>query len=132
MSTIKKIPINNDLDIVVARLQTRELAREMGFNTIDQARISLAVGDLARVLARTVQGEGEIIISGVNMGGHIGIQVVSVTPNDAGERPPEVEQAGQPDSQKQEISNALAMVDEYLVEDQGEDGARVTLMKWLS
>jgi serine/threonine-protein kinase RsbT len=132
MSTVRRIPINNDLDIVVARLQAREVARELGFSTVDQARISLAAGDLARVLAQTVQGRGEIVISGANTYGHVGIQVISVNPNVASEQPPTTDKTHQANGESPEISNALSLVDEYLVEDQGNDGTRVTLMKWLT
>ena len=48
-----KIYINNDLDIVVARMQTRRVAKEMDFSTVDQARISLAASELARLLTWT-------------------------------------------------------------------------------
>ena len=55
MSINRKITIHNDLDIVVARLKAREVARELGFGTIDQARISLAAGELARTLASSMR-----------------------------------------------------------------------------
>jgi serine/threonine-protein kinase RsbT len=127
MSINRRIPINNELDIVIARLQARAVARELGFSTIDQARISLAAGDLARVLAQTVQSTGEIVISGANAQGHIGIQVVGVNPNTVEEKEP-----SQANAQKQEFFNAGSLVDEYLVENQEDNGTRVTLMKWLS
>ena len=42
MNVQRKIYINNDLDVVTARMQAREMARQLGFRTADQARISLA------------------------------------------------------------------------------------------
>jgi len=42
MSAERRVYINNDLDIVTARMQAREMARQVGFGTADQARISLA------------------------------------------------------------------------------------------
>ena len=77
----RKITIHNGLDIVVARLKAREVARVLGFGTIDQARISLAAGELARTLANSIKGEGEIVISGTNTNGQIGIQVVGFHSN---------------------------------------------------
>ena len=47
METETKIYVNNDLDIVMARMQARNVAKEMGFGTVDQARISLAASELA-------------------------------------------------------------------------------------
>ena len=54
----ERIPIKSDLDIVAARLKVREVARDMGFGTIDQARISLAASELARTLAQNIGGQG--------------------------------------------------------------------------
>jgi serine/threonine-protein kinase RsbT len=42
------IPVKTDLDIVSARVEGRNLARELGFGTIDQARIATAISELAR------------------------------------------------------------------------------------
>ena len=51
MDTETKIYVNNDLDIVMTRMQVRDMAKKMGFGTADQARISLAASELARVLS---------------------------------------------------------------------------------
>jgi serine/threonine-protein kinase RsbT len=132
-STARKIIINNDLDIVVARLRAREVAKEIGFGTIDQARISLAAGELARVLTRNLSGPGEIVISGIHTDGHLGIQVISVSPKTSGQKLPGTTAAdGTPLAAENELSGAMALVDEGVVEDQGEQGTRITLMKWLS
>lgn len=117
------IIINTDLDIVTARLRAREIARDMGFGTIDQARISLAASELARILAMNSAGAGEIIIAGVTTAEHVGIQVTSV---DAG---PAAEPAVVEDSA---LTNAMALVDESFVEQDGRHNTRITLMKWLS
>jgi serine/threonine-protein kinase RsbT len=42
------IPVKTDLDIVSARVEGRNLAKEMGFGTVDQARIATAISELAR------------------------------------------------------------------------------------
>ncbi len=42
------IPVRTDLDIVSARVEGRNLAKELGFGTIDQARIATAISELAR------------------------------------------------------------------------------------
>jgi serine/threonine-protein kinase RsbT len=132
-STARKIIINNDLDIVVARLRAREVAKEIGFGTIDQARISLAAGELARVLTRNLSGPGEIVISGIHTDGHLGIQVMSVSPKTSGQKLQDATAAdGTPLAAENELSGAMALVDEGVVEDQGEQGTRITLMKWLS
>ena len=133
MGISKRIIIHNDLDIAVARLQARDVAREIGFGTVDQARISLAAGELARVLSKSMGGNGEIIISGTNNGGHIGIQVVSSSPKHTNNSNSHQNHSiTSPTNTQQDMSSALSLVDEYIVEDQGNQGTRVTLMKWLS
>ncbi len=59
---IKKVTINNDLDIIVARLRAREVARMLGFGTIDQARFPLeymanlfSAGDTEMIKARLMK-----------------------------------------------------------------------------
>lgn len=128
-STVKRVIINNDLDIIVARLRAREIARDLGFGTIDQARISLAAGELARTLAENVGQQGEIVISGVQTKGHMGIQVVSINPKAAAQASESETADGTEDST---LSSVLGLVDEGFVEDKGEQGTRITLMKWLS
>ena len=46
--TLKEIIVENEWDIVVARQEGRELARQIGFNEVDQARITTALSELAR------------------------------------------------------------------------------------
>jgi serine/threonine-protein kinase RsbT len=44
----KQVAIRNDMDIVTARSTARDVARGLGFGSIDQARIATAVSELAR------------------------------------------------------------------------------------
>jgi len=48
VADMQRIPIRSDLDIVAARVEGRNLAREIGFDIIDQARIATAITELAR------------------------------------------------------------------------------------
>ena len=124
-STTRRILIQNDLDIIVARLKSREVAREMGFSTIDQARISLATGELARLLAGSVSGHGEIVVSGIQLEDQCGVQVVSINDEASSKNGAATSHNGA----NGEMTNVMALVDECRVENQG---TRVTLMKWLS
>jgi len=125
----KKIPIQSDLDVVIARMQTRLLARQIGFNSVDQARISLAASELARNLARIENKQGQIIISGTNIEGHVGLEVVSISPNGISITTPATKLT--PAAQKR-FSSIIALVDEYLIENNDHQGTRITLMKWLN
>jgi serine/threonine-protein kinase RsbT len=130
-TTTEKVIVNDDMDVIVARLRAREVARVLGFATVDQARISLAAGELARVLARNMGGPGEILISGINTPGHVGIQVISIESKNARPGTHPSDHADRDDGRMDGLAKAIDLVDEGSVEDQGEQGTRVTLMKWL-
>jgi serine/threonine-protein kinase RsbT len=72
---IRRIPINSDLDIVAARVEGRNLAREMGFGVIDQARIATAISELARNVVLYAQS-GQVVLSCVERDGKVGMQIV--------------------------------------------------------
>lgn len=126
----RKIYVNNDLDIVMARMQAREMAKQMGFGTADQARISLAASELARLLTWTVkQQPGEIIMSQASKNGHHGMQVtclVSSPPDDL-----ETDGSDEQSKQQHSLAGARYLVDESLIEPQSGPFTRVTLTKWL-
>jgi anti-sigma regulatory factor (Ser/Thr protein kinase) len=105
------------------------MARQIGFGTADQARISLAASELARLLVWQIGAQpGEIILSPTNKNGHPGMQVACLLSfeqisgdNEAAELPRSG--AG--------LEGARQLVDESFIEPQGDKYARVTLMKWL-
>lgn len=66
--SLRRIPINNELDIVAARVEGRNLAREIGFGIIDQARIATAISELARNVVLYAHG-GEIVLSRLEANG---------------------------------------------------------------
>jgi len=132
MGTERRIYINNDLDIVVVRMQARELAKQMGFGTADQARISLAASELARVLSWNTSQSGEIIMSDANQNGQHGLQVACLvnleqisSGGEASAAPDKTTVSGR------SLAGACQLVDESIVEEQGNNQAQVTLIKWL-
>lgn len=72
---IRHIQITDDLDIVSARVEGRDLARELGFGVIDQARIATAISELARNVVLYAHS-GEIVLSQVSPDGRVGLQIV--------------------------------------------------------
>jgi serine/threonine-protein kinase RsbT len=131
-NTTKRVLIHTDLDIIVARLRAREIARSMGFGTIDQARISLAAGELARVMANNMDEQGEILISGINTQGQLGIQVISVYPGGMPSATSSDNSVIADQWKDKALSDVMGLVDEGFVESSEDQGTRVTLMKWLS
>ena len=138
MSKEVRIYINNDLDIVNARMQARQVARQMGFGTADQARISLAASELANVLSWNSGESGEIILSEFNRDERSGLQVVCIIDmatiplNQGGE----ARGGGAAVSpvygleHNQNLSSACRLVDESFIEAQNERYTRVTLVKF--
>lgn len=128
----RKIYVNNDLDIVMARMQAREMAKQMGFGTADQARISLAASELARLLAWTVkQQPGEIVMSQANKNGHQGMQVTCLVCFQPGPDDPAAEVQEEQSRQQHSLAGARYLVDESLIEPHNGAYTRVTLTKWL-
>ncbi len=125
MGKTKKVSISNDADVINARLQCRQVARDAGFGTIDQARISLAASELARVLLKhqhLFDTPAEILISHTQQHGQAGLQLIGLSTNS---------NAVTDSSSNNDLLSAIELVDEYLVEN-NEQGVRVTLMKWSS
>jgi len=125
--------VSSDLDVVMARIEARKLAKQMGFNTADQARISLAASELARALSWNNEAPGEINFSTASQNGQQGIQVVCFVKREY------VAANNNGDTEPQEISipnrcltGARQLVDESFIEEQEGQKAQITLIKWLN
>ena len=59
------VKIISEWDIVAARQLGRNIAKELGFGTVDQARITTAISELARNIY-LYAGKGEIHFEPVN------------------------------------------------------------------
>lgn len=129
MDTERKLYVKNDLDISLVRIQAREMAKEMGFGTADQARISLAASELARALSSSPGRQGEIIIAPAAKNGQRGMQLACLINlgQDADNGGSDENMAGRNHS----ISGARQLVDEDSFEPQDKTFTRVRLMKWL-
>ena len=127
MDTETKVYINNDLDIALARMQARDVAKKMGFSTADQARISLAASELARVLSWESRGPSELTISNTNRNGHQGLQVVCIV-----QREYISDQGAETSVPNKSFAGACRLVDESNVDVQDDKQALVTLIKWLN
>jgi serine/threonine-protein kinase RsbT len=71
------VKIISEWDIVAARQLGRNVAKELEFGTVDQARITTAISELARNIY-LYAGEGEIRIERINEFGKRGLKVVAV------------------------------------------------------
>ena len=130
MDTERRINISNDLDIVVVRMQAREMAKKMGFGTADQARISLAASELARLLSWNTTEPAEIVMSDTSQNGQHGLQVACMV-NLAQISSDESDRVQGNTVSSHRFAGACQLVDESIVEEQDDNQAQVILIKWL-
>ena len=76
MSTQSYVKILNEWDIVAARQVGRNVAKELGFGTVDQARITTTISELARNIY-LYAGQGEICIEKLWDNGRTGLRVIA-------------------------------------------------------
>ena len=72
-----KMPINNESDLIHARLRVRETARRIGMTLMDQSRISMATSSLANALGLGLskRSSGFVTIEKVVNQARIGLRV---------------------------------------------------------
>ncbi len=131
MDIEQKMHVSNDLDIVVTRMQARKVAKKMGFGTADQARISLAASELARVICWNGSGPGELVMSPTYQNGHKGIQVTCLVDLEYMPTKDKKDWAKEPSVVSRSLAGACHLVDESLVVAQDDRHAHITLTKWL-
>ncbi len=126
------VPVRSDLDIVTARVEGREMAKELGFGVIDQARIATAISELTRNIVQYAE-EGRAIIRELDSGGRRGIEIIC---EDQGPGIPDVELAlrdGYSTSKSlgMGMSGARRLMDEFEIVSELGVGTTVTIRKWL-
>jgi serine/threonine-protein kinase RsbT len=132
MPEVRRVSINNDLDIVAARVEGRNLARDMGFGIIDQARIATAISELARNVVLYAHS-GQITLNPVEKDGKAGLRIIC---EDQG---PGIEDLGvvmrNGHTPMQGLGMGLAgtkrLMDEFEIESQIGKGTTVVVCKWL-
>lgn len=70
------VKIRSEWDIVAARQLGRNMAKKLGFGTVDQARITTAISEMARNIY-LYAGKGEIRIEGIKQMGKSGLKVIA-------------------------------------------------------
>jgi len=76
MERTRNILIENEHDIVLCRRASREMARELGFNLVDQTRITTTASELARNIFEYAN-HGEVILESVtDENGIIGLKLI--------------------------------------------------------
>jgi hypothetical protein len=116
---IQTVSIENRSDIMKTRMQVRTLARQAGFDPLDQARISLATSTVAAIMGLEKAGEARIRISYLYNGTREGMQVTCTKEG----TPPHDMASGV-------LDDARRMVDDLIVEVLPREGVKITVRKW--
>jgi serine/threonine-protein kinase RsbT len=133
MVEAKLIPVNNDLDIVSARVEGRNMAKTLGFGIIDQARIATAISELARNLILYTEG-GRVVLEAIEREGRHGIQIVC---SDEGPGIADIDLVMQDGYSSQRglgmgLPGTRRLMDEFEIESEIDVGTKVTVRKWLN
>lgn len=124
------VPIKAEEDIVLARRAGREMARVLGFRSVDQSRLATAISELARNILRYAE-TGEVLIHPTQNAR--GIEIVA---RDEGPGIRNVDLAmedGYTSGQGLGIGlpGTRRLVDEMDVQSELGQGTTVTIRKWL-
>lgn len=132
MNFRSSVEIITEWDIVAARQLGRNEAKKAGFGTVDQARITTAISELARNIY-LYAGKGRIEIERVSEGGAFGIKIIA---SDEGPGIPDLRKvmedgfstsgglgAGMPGVKR--------LMDEFKVSSEPGVGTIITTKKWL-
>jgi serine/threonine-protein kinase RsbT len=132
MPEVRRVPINNDLDIVAARVEGRNLARDMGFGIIDQARIATAISELARNVVLYAHS-GQIILERIEDRDRCGLQIVCEDQGPGIEDLNLVMQDGYSSTQGlgMGLPGTKRLMDDFEIQSQVGRGTTITVCKWL-
>ncbi|MFC4354839.1 anti-sigma regulatory factor [Chryseomicrobium palamuruense] len=132
MSIESSVDIITEWDIVAARQLGRNEAKEVGFGTVDQARITTAISELARNIY-LYAGKGKITIERIADGALRGLIIIAA---DQGPGIPDLRKvmedgyttsgglgAGMPGVKR--------LMDEFKVDTEVGQGTTITATKWL-
>jgi serine/threonine-protein kinase RsbT len=133
MAKSKRVLVQNDLDIVSARVEGRNMAKRLGFGVIDQARIATAISELARNLVLYADG-GQVVLQELEVEGRLGIQIVC---SDQGPGIADIELVMQDGYSTQRglgmgLPGTRRLMDEFEIESRVGEGTTVTIRKWLN
>lgn len=125
------ITIRDEPDVVIARTEAKYLAREIGFDQVDQSRIATVASELAVNILRHAH-QGIMNASLLQQNGLLGLEIVF---QDQGPGIPDVEAAvngTSPPNGKNGLglSSSKVLVDEFEIQSEIGQGTTVVIRKW--
>lgn len=133
VADVRRVSIDNDLDIVAARVEGRKLAQEMGFDIIDQARIATVVSELVRnVVLHALCGQ--VHMEQIKDGERVGIQIVCEDQGPGIGDPEEILDVEelQGEATNVGLAGTKRLMDDVVIESQDGLGTTVKVRRWLS
>ncbi|WP_174735204.1 anti-sigma regulatory factor [Mesobacillus harenae] len=126
------VTIINEWDIVAARQLGRNVAKELGFGTVDQARITTAISELARNIY-LYAGKGQICIDKLNENGKVGLRI------NAADSGPGISEIRQVMEDGYSTSGGLGaglpgvkrLMDQFDIDSSPGNGTKIIATKWL-
>ncbi|CEG23970.1 Serine/threonine-protein kinase RsbT [Planococcus massiliensis] len=132
MSNQSSVEILTEWDIVAARQLGRNVAKELGFGTVDQARITTAISELARNIY-LYAGQGKIEIQQLTENGLKGILIIAA---DQGPGIPDIRKVMEDGFSTSGglgagLPGVKRLMDEFRIETIPGEGTDIRATKWL-
>lgn len=132
MSNQSLVEIQTEWDIVAARQLGRNVAKELGFGTVDQARITTAISELARNIY-LYAGQGKIEIQRLTENGINGILIIAA---DSGPGIPDIRKVMEDGFSTSGglgagLPGVKRLMDDFKIETTLGEGTDIRATKWL-
>ncbi|WP_330501978.1 anti-sigma regulatory factor [Peribacillus frigoritolerans] len=126
------VKIINEWDIVAARQLGRNVAKELGFGTVDQARITTAISELARNIY-LYAGQGSVSIEKLNINEKSGLKIIAEDQGPGIEDIRRVMEDGYTTSGGlgAGLPGAKRLMDDFDIESIPGEGTKIIATKWL-
>lgn len=126
------VKIMTEWDIVAARQLGRNVAKELGFGSVDQARITTAISELARNIY-LYAGHGEIEIELLDKYGKLGLKVIATDNGPGIQDIRRVMEDGYTTSGGlgAGLPGVKRLMDEFTIASSIGEGTKIQVVKWL-
>ncbi|WP_156292072.1 anti-sigma regulatory factor [Oceanobacillus salinisoli] len=127
------VTIQKEWDIVGARHVARDMAKTLGFGTVDQARIATAVSELARNIYLYANNDGQIYFDMINTIDGKGLSIIAVDSGPGISDIAEVMQDGFSTSGGlgAGLPGVKRLMDEFDIQSELGKGTKITAKKWV-
>lgn len=132
MEIQSRMNIQQELDIVGARQLGRDIAKKIGFGTVDQARIATAISELARNIYLYAE-DGQICFEVIDNLGRNGMSIISIDSGPGISDISLVIQDGYTTSGGlgAGLPGVKRLMDEFDIQSEAGSGTKIKTVKWL-